>query len=129
MDSAGDYVEAFQTLYRMLAEGRSFSGYERNCVFLNTGGRKFANISATSGLDFIDDGRGVATVDWDGDGDLDLWISNRTAPQVRFARNETPSSNHYLGPPSGGHNSQSRRDRSARRDSDGRQAESNREVR
>ncbi len=96
MDSAGDYVEAFQTLYRMLAEGRSFSGYERNCVFLNTGGRKFANISATSGLDFIDDGRGVATVDWDGDGDLDLWISNRTAPQVRFARNETPSSNHYL---------------------------------
>ncbi|AWT60484.1 MAG: Thiol:disulfide interchange protein TlpA [Candidatus Moanabacter tarae] len=80
----------------MLAEGRSFSGYERNCVFLNTEGRKFANISATSGLDFIDDGRGVATVDWDSDGDLDLWISNRTAPLVRFVRNDTPSTNHYL---------------------------------
>ena len=51
-----------------------------------------ANISAVSGLDFLDDARGVATTDWDQDGDLDLWISNRTAPMVRFLRNNGDAS-------------------------------------
>ena len=80
----------------MQAEGRSFSGYERHCVFLNTASSRFANVSATSGLDLLDDGRGIAYVDWDADGDLDLWISNRTAPQVRFLRNDTPTENHFV---------------------------------
>ena len=74
----------------MQAEGKSFSGYERHCAFLNTGQTQFANVSATSGLDLVDDGRGVAYVDWDHDGDLDLWLLNRTSPQVRFLRNEIP---------------------------------------
>ena len=95
-DQAQRYVNAFQQLYTMQAEGRSFSGYERNCVFLNTGGPRFADISSTSGVDFLDDGRGVARVDWDHEGDQDLWISNRSAPQVRFLRNDTPSKNHFV---------------------------------
>ena len=60
IDSAQEYIEAFKELYRLQAKGRSFSGYERHCAYLNTGGGRFANISATSGLDFSDDGRGVA---------------------------------------------------------------------
>lgn len=78
----------------MIAEGRSFSGHERNCAFLNLGneaaqsGAQFATISALSGLDFDDDGRAVSVVDWDRDGDLDLWIRNRNAPQLRLMRNE-----------------------------------------
>ena len=94
--SAQDYINAYHTLNRLHASGHSFSGHERNCVFLNTAGAQFADVSATSGLDFVDDGRGVASVDWDHDGDLDLWISNRTAPLIRFARNDTPSDHHYL---------------------------------
>ena len=43
-----------------------------------------------------DDGRGVAIVDWDADGDLDMWISNRNAPRIRLMRNETPSDNHFI---------------------------------
>lgn len=35
----------------------------------------------------MSDSRAVATVDWDQDGDLDLWVSNRTAPRVRFLEN------------------------------------------
>ena len=74
----------------MLRAGRSWSGRERNCIFLNTGGdRRFADISATSGLGFKDDGRGLAMTDWDADGDLDVWISNRNAPQLRFLRNQS----------------------------------------
>jgi tetratricopeptide (TPR) repeat protein/peroxiredoxin len=85
----------------MMIQGRSFSGRERNCCFLNTladpaAKGRFADISATSGLDFADDGRAVSVVDWDHDGDLDLWISNRNAPRIRFLRNNANSGNHFL---------------------------------
>ena len=67
--------------------GLSWSGYERNCFFLNTGGRRFTDISAVSGFDFLDDARAIACVDWDADGALDLWVTNRTGPRVRLLRN------------------------------------------
>jgi len=73
----------------LLRHGKSLSGRERNRVFLNTRQRKFANGSSVSGLDFLDDARGMGIVDWDGDGDLDLWLTNRTAPMVRIMRNNT----------------------------------------
>ena len=37
----------------------------------------------------------MALVDWDQDGDLDVWYSNRTGPRVRFYRNDLPSGQHY----------------------------------
>ena len=80
----------------MILEGGSLSGRERHCVFLNTRGARFGNVSAVSGLDFPDDGRAVATLDWDHDGDLDLWLVNRTGPQVRFLRNDAPTQAHFL---------------------------------
>ena len=41
-----------------------------------------------SGFGLPDDGRTLAITDWDRDGDLDLWVSNRTAPRVRLLRND-----------------------------------------
>ena len=84
------------TLHTLVREGRSFSGHERNCCFLNLDGSKFADVSAISGFDFPDDGRAVAQCDWDFDGDVDLWITNRSGPQVRFLRNDLASPNHFL---------------------------------
>ena len=85
----------------MTRQGRSFSGNERNCCFLNTGGfgghpGQFANISAASGIDLPDDGRALAMVDWDHDGDLDIWVSNRNAPRVRFFLNEMVQTNNWI---------------------------------
>ena len=73
---------------QLVRKGSSWSGYERNCCFLNTGGT-FAGASHVSGLDFTDDGRGMAVTDWDQDGDLDLWFRNRTAPRLRLMLNQT----------------------------------------
>jgi tetratricopeptide (TPR) repeat protein len=86
------------TFGEMMRRGRSYSGRERNCVFLNTAGKTetFANISATSGIDLPDDGRALVATDWDHDGDLDVWISNRNAPRLRFFRNDVPSDHHHL---------------------------------
>ena len=91
-----DWASARSQLFRMIMEGRSFSGRERNCCFLNTGGKRFATVSAISGFDFIDDGRGIAVTDWDSDGDLDMWISNRNAPRLRLMRNDLVTPNHFL---------------------------------
>ena len=82
-------------LHALIRQGKSFSGRERNCCFLNLGER-FANISATSGIDFSDDGRAIASVDWDHDGDLDLWIANRSGPQIRYLRNDVPSKHNFV---------------------------------
>ncbi len=80
----------------LIQAGGSWSGHERNCCFLNTGQTRFANVSAVSGLDFLDDGRCVAPVDWDHDGDLDLWLSARTGPTLRFVRNNGTDGHHFV---------------------------------
>jgi len=88
--SPGDLLRNF------VRRGASFSGRERNCCFLNTAGQQFADISAISGTDFPDDARAIALSDWDHDGDVDLWLVNRSGPQVRFLRNDAPNENHFV---------------------------------
>lgn len=91
--SASDaFMNATRRLDQFVRAGLSWSGSERNVALLNTGAPsgqqpRFADISALSGFDFPDDGRGLAFTDWDGDGDLDVWTMNRTAPQLRFLEN------------------------------------------
>ena len=82
-------------LLRFIRQGRSFSGREAHCVFLNTRDGRFADVSASANLNLDDDGRAVGWVDWDHDGDLDLWIVNRNGPQLRFLQNELPRGQHH----------------------------------
>ena len=91
-----NYRRGWAKIFQMIRSGASWSGHERNCAYLNTGDGGFANISVASGIDFPDDGRGLAFSDWDHDGDLDFWISNRTAPRLRFMRNDGPLTNHFV---------------------------------
>lgn len=90
------YRQGWKALNRLLHEDRSFSGGERNCVFLNCGGQSFADVSAITGFDFPDDARAVVATDWDFDGDLDLWTTARTAPRMRFLKNQSQSSANWI---------------------------------
>jgi tetratricopeptide (TPR) repeat protein len=92
------YKQGWRALNRLLHQDRSFSGNERNCAFLNTGGEtaSFADVSGVTGFDFADDGRGLATVDWDFDGDYDVWITNRNAPRVRFLNNNSSNTGKFI---------------------------------
>mgnify|MGYP001121495286 CR=1 FL=1 len=60
----------------MFGQGFSFSGYERDPLFLNLGNRKFVDISGCSGIDSVSDGRAGVFADFDNDGDLDLFVGN-----------------------------------------------------
>ncbi len=82
------YLEYFRELAERIRAGASFSGRERNCAFLNLGGKSFADASAALGLDLEQDSRGLAVCDWDGDGDVDFWLSNRTAPKLQLLQNQ-----------------------------------------
>ena len=86
--SVDQYLAAWHSTMKLLREGHSFSGREANCAFLNCGNGRFANWSAATGLDFTDDGRAIGVVDWDHDGDLDLWLHNRTGPRLRLMLNQ-----------------------------------------
>lgn len=85
------YARNFRDLNDLVAKGKSFSGRERNSLFLNRKGEGFTEVGGLLGVDFPDDARAVATMDWDRDGDLDLWVTNRGAPQVRLLLNNHPS--------------------------------------
>lgn len=88
----------------LMRAGHSMSGGERNCAYLNTGAMKpsgkamprFVNFSAPAGLDLPDESRSVVMTDWDGDGDLDVWYSNRNAPRLRIMRNDLESGSRAL---------------------------------
>ncbi len=90
------YGKAWTATNMLIRQGRSFSGHERHCCFLNTGRLPFADVSAAVGLDLTEDGRALPTVDWAHDGDLDLWMTNRTGPRIRFFCNDYPRQHHFL---------------------------------
>ena len=61
VETAGNDEYRDDHMGAIFTEGMSFSGFERNCAFLNLGANKeFATVSGVSGYDFLDDGRGSA---------------------------------------------------------------------
>ena len=77
-------------------EGFSFSGYERNGLFLSQGGEKFKDISGVSGVDSILDGRSGIMADFDNDGDLDLFQTTIQGDGHLFYRNNVGQDNNSI---------------------------------
>ncbi len=82
-----DYARGWNAMMDLVTRGHSWSGHERHVMYLNERSGTFANVSFVSGLDAREDGRALGLVDWDGDGDLDVWFRNRTAPRLKLMRN------------------------------------------
>ena len=68
-----DYQKNHMAL--LFEEGLSFSGFERDALFLNRGGEPVPGHLRVSGIDSISDGRSAVTVDLDNDGDLDIFLT------------------------------------------------------
>lgn len=81
---------------RLIRSNGSWSGREPDTFYLNLGQGKFIELSGVTGLEFIEDGRSYAVLDFDNDGDLDLIVKFRNAPQLRLLRNDTPTTNHSI---------------------------------
>ena len=80
---------------KIFAEGFSFSGFERDKLYLNLGG-EYVDISGLSGLDSVGDGRGAAWADFDNDGDYDLFLTELQGQVHHLFRNEVGQRRHWL---------------------------------
>lgn len=80
----------------MFGQGFSFSGYERDPLYLNLGGKKFIDISGVSGIDSITDGRAGVFADFDNDGDLDVFSTTIQNQTHLLFRNNVGQDNNYL---------------------------------
>jgi peroxiredoxin len=71
----------------MFSEGFSFSGYERDALFVRDGDHRYLDISGVSGLDSISDGRAAVMADFDNDGDLDVFLTTLQGDSHLLFRN------------------------------------------
>ncbi len=85
---------------QLFAQGMSFSGNERDKLWLNRGADGFFDASDLSGADSPNDGRGVLACDFDDDGDVDLFVHHIQRDRHSLWRNDaaTPgtASQHFL---------------------------------
>ena len=66
----------------------SFSGHERNHLFMNRNGKSFEDVSGISGLNSDADSRSFAVLDFDRDGWQDIVLASVTSPVISFFRNQ-----------------------------------------
>ena len=65
----------------------SFSGHERNCLFMNQDGTNFSDRSLLSGVDNVADGRTFVYWDYNHDGWQDIALVNANSPLLNLYRN------------------------------------------
>jgi hypothetical protein len=71
----------------MRSERLSWSGYERDALYLNLGTGRYLDISGVSGLDSPTDGRVLVYADFDDDGDPDVFLETVEGERFLFRNN------------------------------------------
>lgn len=75
--------------------GRTFSGYQTNKIWMNDGAGRFREVSAAVGGDLNLDSRSIAAADLDQNGSLDLIVANQNGP-VKIYRNKVKESHNWI---------------------------------
>jgi tetratricopeptide (TPR) repeat protein/peroxiredoxin len=81
------YERRWNAINELIRSDVSWSGYERNVLYLNNHDGTFSEVSGAVGLDFPEDSRSFALADLDHDGRLEIILKNRNAPQLRILHN------------------------------------------
>src|SRR5215469_2545094 len=84
------YEQGWNAINELIRADQTWSGYERNLLYVNNADGTFSDVSAAAGLDFIEDSRTFALADFDHDGRVELVLKNRSAPQLRYLKNLIP---------------------------------------
>ena len=93
---AGNQVYRDEHLGKIFQEGLSFSGYERDHLYMSLGSGRFVEISGVSGTDSLTDGRGAVFADFDNDGDLDVFLTAIQGKAHSLFRNNVGSENSFV---------------------------------
>lgn len=81
------YELGWDAINELIRSDGTWAGYQRNVFYVNNRDGTFTEAAGAVGLDFIDDSRAFALADFDHDGRLEVFLKNRTGPQVRVLRN------------------------------------------
>jgi tetratricopeptide (TPR) repeat protein/peroxiredoxin len=82
------YELGWNAINELIRSDGTWAGYERNNFYANNRDGTFSEIAGTIGLDFIEDSRTFALADFDHDGRLEVFLKNRSGPQLRVLHNE-----------------------------------------
>lgn len=77
-------------------EGRTFSGYQTNKIWINDGAGRFREVARSVGGALTKDSRSIAFADFTGNGSLDIVVANQNQP-VTIYRNHTSREHNWIG--------------------------------
>ena len=96
LEEAGNQQYQTNHMMKLFEQGFSFSGFERDKLYLNDRGERFVDISGLSGLDAVTDGRGAAYADFDNDGDSDIFLTSLQGQVHHLFRNNVGQASKFL---------------------------------
>lgn len=84
------YEQGWNAVNELIRADSTWSGYERNVLYINNGDGTFSDVSGAAGVDFLEDSRTFGLADFDHDGRVEMVLKNRSGPQLRFLKNVMP---------------------------------------
>jgi tetratricopeptide (TPR) repeat protein len=81
------YEQGWNAINELIRADGTWSGYERNNFYANNRDGTFSEVAGSVGLDFMEDSRAFALADFDHDGRIEVFVKNRSGPQLRILKN------------------------------------------
>ncbi len=85
--SSYEYEQGWNAINELIRADYTWSGYERNVFYASNRDGTYSDVSGVVDLDFLEDGRAFALADFDHDGRQEVFLKNRSGPQLRLLKN------------------------------------------